>query len=92
MAGWLGLLPQDGLDLLLHEGPGHGGALQWAPLPARTKRLQQMYRRDRSVLVYEKMKTDLVALFDNRISAAGKAELVAEVTRALYKVGVLQFA
>ena len=43
-------------------------------------------------LVYEKIKTDLVALFDDRISAAGKAELVAEVARALYKVGILQFA
>ena len=34
------MLPEDGLDLLLHKGPRHGGALQRASLTARTERLE----------------------------------------------------
>jgi len=67
------MLAKDGVDFLLHEGPGHLRALQWALVSAGAIGL-------------------FAALLDDGVPAAGEAELVEGVGRALHKVGVLQLA
>ena len=43
------MFPKDGVDLLLHEGPGHLGALQWALVSTGAIGLQQGQRLNRLI-------------------------------------------
>ena len=60
------MLPQDGVNLLLHEGPRHLGALQRALVSAGTIGLQQDERLNKTVILHYDCHIHLMSLVVSR--------------------------